>query len=589
MSINRRERGIGPLWIIGTATVGLAALVTAAIPALRHLRETPPPPPPSLHLVLPDEAIGAAADYPFGLAVAPDGRRVAFPAASDGRVTLWLRDLTTGEARALPTIDGAAMPFWSTDGAKLAYFAGGRLHVFDVAGEADSELADAPTPRGGTWLPSGDMLLAPAIDGGLVRYRTSAQTLEPFTELDTASGELSHGMPTVSPDGQYVIFHVRATTAARGGVWWAPIDRPADRRRLVGSDAHGIVSAGHLLFANDTALMAQRIDLDGGALLGRPMMLATPVGRGPLGQLFVAVAEQGPLFYAPPMSTLRTLAWLDRSGMAIGEVGAPATSWDVRVAPTGDRVAVTQVDTQLGTLDVWAYDGSRPLPIRISAAIETDDQAVWSPDASRLAWVRGRRSIIVRGAQAVLPEETIRRFDGPVRLWDWSADARWLIVGLTDPATRDDLWILSARGDEDPRPLIRSPFSEHDAAVSPDGRWIAFASDESGRDDIYVDTFPLPGHRSRLTLGGGSTPRWRRDGREIYFRRGREIHTITVAPEAQSLAAIATTKLFDATGEVRSYDVTSDGTRFLVNLPAAATAPPVQVIVNWQTVLATPP
>lgn len=588
MSINRSEHGIGPLWLIGAGTVGLAALVTTAIPAIRHLREMPPPPPSSLHLVLPDETIGAGADYPFGLAVAPDGRRVAFPAARDGRVTLWLRDLTTGEARALPTMDGAAMPFWSTDGARLAYFAGGRLHVLDVAGESDSELIDAPTPRGGAWLPSGDMLLAPAIDGSLVRYRVGAQTTEPFTTLDTANGELSHGMPTISSDGRYVIFHVRASTAGRSGVWWAPVDRPADRRRLVGSDAHAIASAGHLLFANDTALMAQRIDLDSGALLGRPMMLATPVGRGPLGQLFVALAEQGPLFYGPPMSTLRTLTWLDRSGVVTGSVGAAASSWDVRIAPTGDRVAVTQVDTQLGTLDVWAYDGSRPLPMRISAAIEADDQAVWSPDASRLAWVRGRRSIILRGAQAVLPEETVRRFDGPVRLWDWSPDSRWLIVGLTDSATRDDLWILPARGDEDPRPLVRSPFSERDAAVSPDGQWIAFASDESGHDEIYVDTFPQPGHRSRLTLGGGSTPRWRGTTREITFRRGREIHAIALAPAGGSLEAAATTKLFETAGDIRSYDVTSDGTRFLVNLPAAATAPPVQVIVNWQTMLGPP-
>lgn len=607
MSINREERSVGLRGVLIAGTVGLVALITVAVPAIRHLRETPLPPPPAVRLALPDASVGAGADYPFGLAVSPDGRRVAFPAARDGHIMLWLRELATGESRALSSADGAAMPFWSSDGLRLGYFAGGRLHVLDVAADADTSLVDAPSPRGGAWLPSGDILLAPAIAGGLVRYLPDVQRVEPFTALDAESGELSHGMPAVSTDGRHVIFHVRATSSARRGVWWAPIDRPADRRRLVGSDAHALLSRGHVLFANDTALMAQRIDLDAGALLGRPMMIATPIGRGPLGQLFAAVADDGPLFYGPPASSLRTVTWVDRSGETLGAVGGPAESWDLRIAQRGDRVAVVQTDAQLGTLDVWAYDGSRPLPIRVSPSIEADDHAVWSPDASRLAWVRGRRTIVVRGAQAMLPADDVRRFDSPVRLWDWprpstsrrgspappkdevlESDGRWLVVSLMDPSTQADLWLASVRADEDPRPLVRSPFNETDASVSPDGRWMAFASDESGRAEIYLDTFPTVSQRSRLTLGGGTAPRWRGDGRELVFRRGREIHAITLTPSGSSLEATATTRLFEAPGDVRAYDMTNDGTRFLLNLPTATVAPPVHVIVNWQTVLSTP-
>lgn len=585
MSINRREHVIRSRWLSAILTVGLAALVTVIVPAGCRVREAPAAPPSLLRLVLPDQAVGAGTDYPFGLAVAPNGRHVAFPAARDGRITVWLRDLETGEVRGLATADGAAMPFWSPDGARLGYFAGGRLHIFEVAADADRDIAAAPSPRGGAWLTTGDILFAPASTGGLVRYRAEPQTSEPFVPMDQSGGELSHGMPMLAADGRHVIFHVRATTPARGGVWWAPVDRPADRRRLVASDAHGVVANGYLLFANDAALMAQRIDLDAGALLGQPTMVATPIGSGPLGQLFVSVAEQGPLLYGSPVSALRSVTWVDRGGTPIGSLGPPTSSWGVRVAPRGGRVAVTQVDAQIGTLDIWAYDGSRPLPLRVSAAIQTDDHAVWSPDASRLAWVRGRRSIIVRGAQAELPEETLRAFDGPVRLWDWSTDGRWLILGLTDAATRDDLWMLSSRGDDEPRPIVRSPFSDTDAVVSPDGKWIAFASDESGHDEIYVDTFPTASQRARLTLGGGSMPRWRGDGRELTFRRGREIHAVAVAPAGSTLEATATTRLFEATGDIRSYDVTRDGTRFLVNTPAAVTPPPVQVIVNWTSLL----
>jgi eukaryotic-like serine/threonine-protein kinase len=597
MSINRRERATVPRAVSVPLTVGLAALVTLVVPACRRTSETPPPP-PAFRLALPDAVAGAGLDYPFGLTVAPDGRRLAFPTATDGRITLVLRDLTTGESRTLPATDGAAMPFWSHDGARLGYFAGGRLRVLEVDAGTDTDVVAAPSPRGGAWLPSGDLLLAPAARGSLVRYRTASQEAEPFTELDAAAGELSHGLPVVSADGRHAIFHVQATTPGRAGIWWAPIDRPAERRRLTGSDAHGLLSRDVLLFANDTALMAQRIDLAAGGLLGRPTMIATPVGRGPLGQLFATVADEGPLLFSAPASALRTLTWVDRSGTTVGTVGSPADSWDLRLAPAVsereaspvrrgisrvERVAVTQVDAQLGTLDVWAYDGSRPLPLRISTAIEADDHGVWSPDGLRVAWVQGRRAIVVRGAQAMLEEETVRRFDAPVRLWDWSHDGRWLIVGLSDGSTRDDLWALASDGRGDPQPLVRSPFRESDAALSPDGRWIAFASDESGRNEIYVDAFPTPSRRVRLTLGGGTSPRWRGDGRELFFRRGREIHVVALARAAETLEATSTTMLFETPGDIRAFDVTNDGAQLLLNLPASAAPPPVQVIVNWRT------
>lgn len=586
MSINRRERAVGLPTILLCAMVGLAMVAAFAVPAIRHWQEVPPPPPPSLRLELPDADVGAGVGYPFGLAVAPDGRRLVFPTTRDGRVSLRMRDLATGEEHALPVMEGAVMPFWSADGSRVAYFAGGHLRELNVASGVDVDRLPAPSPRGGAWLPPGDVLLAPAVNGPLVRVRAGAKDAEPFTELDTTAGEVSHGMPVVARDGRHLIFHVRATSSARGGIWWASIDRPAERRRLVGSDAHGVLSDERLLFASDTALMAQRIDLEAGALLGRPVMLATPVGHGPLGQIFVAVAEEGPLLYSAPASALRTLTWVDRSGAAVGTLGGPADSWDLRIAPRpsagGERVAVTQADAQLGTLDVWAYEGGRPLPLRISPAIDADDQAVWSPDASRIAWVQGRRTVMVRGAQSVLPEEAARRFDGPVRLWDWSPDGRWLIIGLTEASSRDDLWMLSTRGDEELRPLVRSPFRDTDAVVSPDSRWIAYTSDDSGHGEIYVDSFPAPGHRARLTFGGGVTPRWRGNGQELFFRRDRQLHAIALSPTASgTLEAHRTTMLFEASSDIRAYDVTKDGTRVLLNLPAAAAAPRVQVIVNW--------
>lgn len=595
MSINRRPFGIGPLPLLGLGLAGLAALIGLAIPTLRHWRETPPPPPPSppaLRLDVPDLADGNGVALSLGLAASPDGRRLVFAVTSAGRPTFWLRHLVSGTVQPLPLTEGATLPFWSPDGTRIGYFAGGQLRVLDVDAGTDNTVAAAPAPRGGAWLASGDIIFAPDVAGALVRWRADAGSMVAVTALDVAAGETSHGLPVASRDGQHLIFQVRATTPARAGIWWAPIDRLGERRRLVGSDAHGLLANGHLLFANDGALMAQPIDLDTGVLGGRATMLATPVGHGSAGQLFASAGAEGPLFYAPPQSAQRVLSWVDRSGTALGTVGGPADSWDLRVAPAGsrpagrrERVAVTQADAQLGTLDVWAYDGARPLPLRISAAIEADDQAVWSPDAARLAWVQGRRTVVTRGAQAVLPDEIVRRFETPVRLWDWSRDGRWLVVGLIDASTRDDLWLLPAHGDGELRALIRSPFRDTDAAVSPDGAWIAYASDESGLYEIYLDMFPTPTRRRRLTLGGGVAPRWRGDGRELFFRRDRAIHAIglSLASPAAGLEATATTQLFETPGDIRAYDATTEGTRFLLNLPAAATAPALHAIVNWRS------
>jgi len=200
-----------------------------------------------------------------------------------------------------------------------------------------------------------------------------------------------------------------------------------------------------------------------------------------------------------------------------------------------------------------------------------------------VAWVGKRRNILIRGAGAVLPEQTSATFDPPVQLWDWSRDGALLLVGRTDAQTRDDLWVVPEGDGAKPSPYAAGSFNQTHGAFSPDGRWVAYASDESGRQEIYIDSFPKPGTRLRVTTAGGTEPCWRGDGSAIYFRRGSEVHVVRLVVKGQALEVAALDRLFDAGATIRAFDVTPDGSRFLVNVPAPDAAPrSATMVVNWK-------
>jgi Tol biopolymer transport system component len=205
---------------------------------------------------------------------------------------------------------------------------------------------------------------------------------------------------------------------------------------------------------------------------------------------------------------------------------------------------------------------------------------VWARNATRLGWISGRRALTTRGASAELPEIAVRKFERAVRVSDWTPDDELLVITEARQGTNDDIWLAPANGGE-PRVYVQSPFNERQGVVSPDGQWLAYASDESGRFEVYVDSFPNPGRRARMTVGGGADPRWRNDGREVFFRRGTEIHAVTVALTDAMPEALSSERLFDAVSDLRAYDVSPDGQRFLLNLPERESAPrPITVIVN---------
>lgn len=596
MSINRADAtaASGPLrflpWIVGAA--GLAAAAALARPALEHWSETAPPAPPAVRatLSLPESLALNVDDRGFGLALSPDGRRIVYPAARNGDAALWLHDLRTGRADAVPGTDDARLPFWSADGRSIGFFSEGRLRMLALDSHTVQDLADAPAPAGAAWLPSGDIIAGLRDGEGLMRYRASDRSWTPWTEIDRGEGESSHQMPVAASDGAHVLFHVAAERGTRAGIWIAPVDRPADRVRLTGSEAQAIVDGNAVLYALDGSLVWQPLDADAHRLLGRPELLATSIGIGSARQLFAA-ASRDVLVSLEPASGARELVWMDRGGQMLSALAAPVQAWDVRIAParagssrarTAGSVAVTRTDPQLGTLDVWIYDSDRPLPRRISPALDIDDSPVWAPDRSRLAWISSRTTVMIRGSQAVLPEEPLAKLDGRARLWDWGSNGL-LVASVRRPSTGDDLVLLDARGRTPPSTYAETPFNETAAAISPDGRWLAYTSDESGRDEIYVDRLPQPGRRIRVTAEGGTGPRWRADGRELVFRRGNTLYAVAMNQAGDRIEAGATVRLFDAGPDVRAYDVSADGERFLLNRPMAGEpAPRVRIVVNWR-------
>jgi len=526
--------------------------------------------------------------------VSPDGRRLVF--RSDDR--LWLRSLDSTEAKPLAGTEGAAYHFWSPDSQSIAFFGDEKLRKVSLAGGPAQTVCDSRFSVGASWSSKGEIVLSPVNRAPLYRVPASGGSPSPITTLAVPRGENSHRWPQILPDGRHFLFLARSSQPANNAVYIGSLDSGPPERLMTVQSNVAYAPPGFLLFVREGNLMEQAFDLSSRKLAGEPSTIAERVHWVPPSSFapFSVSADGRVLAYRSAVSAASQLFWFDRSGKRLGSVGQPGQYSQPRLSPDGRRAMLHQPDARRGNRDLWAIELSTGVSSRITTHPANDWNQVWSPDGSRVAFASDRLgllSIYERSATGTGGEELVLGDKSAgVIPEDWSLDGRWLLYHINNGKSQD-LWLLPQRGDRRPVPLVQSEFTEVQARFSPDGRFVAYASNESGRFEVYVCTNPSaytgPAGKWRVSTNGGEEPKWRRDGRELYY----------LAPDKILMAVDVTTKggpfeagrpkaLFKSCGYsfaqplLGTYDVAADGKRFLINCLLEETASsPITVTVNW--------
>lgn len=528
-------------------------------------------------LTLPDEArMPDAARF----AVSPDGTHLVVVARDrSGTERLWLRRLQSLEWRALPRTDGASFPFWSPDSRHVGFFADKALKRIDVANELTQVLCTVNSGRGGTWGIGNVIVFADA--SGLSRVSATGGDPLPVTRVDAARGQRAHLSPQFLPDGRRFVFFVDALSEGKNAMHVGEIDA-AGSTAIADDRGPAAFVDDVLLFSRGGTLAAQPFNPEGGELSGEAQSLGgvedvdSDLADGP-----AFSASNTVLVYRRQDSQRRQLTWFDREGRHLGVVGAPAQYTSLAVSPDGRRVAVARRDEDESS--IWLMDVNSERINRITSGPLRDASLAWSPDGSRIVFNSRRGE--VHGVYAVAAngggqEEELLRSPEPKRITGVSRDNRLLIYTAWSPETGMDVWALTATGDRKSQPIEQSRANESQGTPSPDGRWMAFVSDESGKDQIHVRALPPSEGRWQISIDGGTHPRWRGDGRELYFlSTDGQLMAVDVA--RASPVEFGVPRMLVPLGRADGFDVSSDG-RFLVQLPVDEPGGrELHVVLNW--------
>jgi Tol biopolymer transport system component len=585
---------------VALALAGLAGfLVQARLTA--HLE---PRPVARFALDIPDEvAFGALSP----VSVSPDGRYVAFSGnAGASPVQLWIRPLDSPEARALPGTEGASVPFWSPDSASIAFAAGQELKKIVLAGGTVQRVCALPPALflGGTWNAQG--LIVFSIGGTISRlYSVPAAGGEakPLTTRDESRGEQSHWWPQFLPDGRRFLFVVGAAKEEHRGLHVASLDAPGDRRRVRPETVRAVyLDPGYLLAAENSILAARRFDAGGLSATDEAVPIASSVAaweQVPTWGSFSASATGVVAWLSGRAPDVR-LEWFDRAGKRLGTLGEPRTYGQIALSPDDKRVAAEIRDNE-GRYDIWTIDVARGVASRLTTDPANDRDAVWSPDSQELVFsstAGGDQDLVRMGMQGASPAAPLRGGVGATRGVRDIAES-WIRTGntliFTTIAQERATWTVDLDGDGPAEPLMKSSFGIDEPNVSRDGRLLAYISNESGRYEVYLEPFKRRGEKLRVSASGGGQPRWRGDGKELFYlspeghllavdvretAAGIEVGMPKVLAEAAKLRAVVQGADFD------DYAVTADGQRFLVKTPADRNEKQrVHVLLNWPSLL----
>jgi len=535
-----------------------------------------------------------------GMAVSPDGRRLVFVGADgENTVALYLRSLSATEAALLAGTEGASRPFWSPDSRSIGFFAKGKLKKIEADGGAVFTICDAPDPRGGTWNREGTILFTPQSTAPIFRVSAEGGAATAITEIDKAKGEETHRFPWFLPDGRHFLYIARSHTGdeSNSAAIYADSLDGKERKMIVRAQANASFASGHLLFPREHSLLAQQFDPARLQLSGEAVAIAQDLSiGGGYNEAAFSVSSDGVLVTETGNPDEETrLTWLDRAGKSVGTLGSLAQYEDLALSPDGSRVAVTISDADSHNWDIWIYDISRGISTRFTSDPGTDAVPCWSPDATRIAFCSDRKGgafdLFVKSTSGIGPEEVVLESAVYKVPGGWTPDGRSIVYTNSDTSlkNKDDLMVVSLTGDRKPSPYLMSEFNENACVLSPDGRFMAFVSDESGKNEVYVASFPAPTGKWRISSAGGQMPIWRRDGRELFFvAPGDRLTAAPIAALGNSIHVGPLETLFEAQFPslpypgARLYDVSADGRRFLALLRVTrAVASPMTLVVNW--------
>ena len=589
-----------------------AAAVSLLVAGLAWLLRAPSATPASVtrfQVLAPENTIFASLIAGGSIRLSPDGHRLGFVARVPGeRNKIWVRPLNLFAAHPLAGTEGASHIFWSWDGRFIAFFADGKLKKTEVGPAATGKttvqvVCSIPDGWSGSWGKEDVVLLSRRSHAPLYRVAANGGVPTPASTLDRANGEIQQMWPSFLPDGRHFLYlsypgpgeHTR-------GVYLAALDS-SGRTSLLKEEPSNADYAppGYLFFVRERALMAQPFDAGHFRVMGDAFTLEARIGFAAIAGGNFSVSENGTLAYGTGDDIITTqLAWYDRAGKRLGTIGEPGGYRQPQLSSDGSRLVVERLDLESRASDIWTYDLARGVNSRLTFGPGWQYMPIMSNDASRIAFasIRNGSNLFQKPATGVGDAELLITSKASQYLCDWSRDGKFVLLVREGDGTKEDLWILPMFGDRKPYPFLQTEFYEGQGQFSPDGKWIAYASDETGTPEVYVQSFPAAQAKSRISIKGGTQPRWRGDGREIfYLAADRKMMAAPVISASSRLevgtpAALFQTKMASIDGElgpyiVFNYAVTSDGKRFLLNEPSGEeVSPAVSVVLNWTSNLA---
>jgi Tol biopolymer transport system component len=566
-------------------TAALLAITAAGLGAyiLRDTHETPR----VVKFTAPTQSV------PFGVhrpLLSPDGSRVAFVAGNlTGARQLWVRSLSSFDAQRIEGAETDSDPVWSPDGKHIAIYDGDKLIRFDLAGQTRQTICEFPssTEFSGSWSSPGVIIFSR--DDAIYRVLASGGEVTPVTRVDRSGGELRHVLPYFLPDGRRFLFLAVNQRSEDSVIYQGTLDSSKVERVIANPVGPVYVIGNDLIFVRNATLMAQPFDGKTARVKGEPVSLHEHVYSlaGSFDAIAAFSASADTIAYFPEGLPSTELVWFDRQGKRLSSVGGIAHYTNPALSPDQKHIAVGITDPRTNTRDVWVLDpvgGS----LRLTTDPKEDFNPTWSPDGTRIGFVSDRngvRDLFIKPVTGMGGEQVLLASSNPKHAEAWSPDGKFLLYNQNTTK----IFAVSVEGEHKPFPVVEGPAYYDQSSISPDGKWIAYTSHDGGRVEVYLQSFPVGGTRWQLSTNGGGEPSWRRDGKELYFVRDKELFAVDINVTPGGVEHGAPKLLFTApfTAEIRRnrYVPASDGQRFLIVAQAGSPGLQAHIVLNWRAML----